>query len=210
MQGLVDGAPLPPWLTDAQYLSPLLVAYDQRLAEQVQSCWVFPKPCWLFHKPCWLFLEWCRMFRKPCWLFPEWCRMFSKPCRLFFKPCRMFFKPCRVFPQWCRMFPGWAHHVNTLAFCSPRLLSHVVHYLQYERHKRQKHPILLSFEPVSFHKGHPCYYCCCCSYYYYHVGLSGQWWVFDSCRAGNQTMPASSDNSKPDPIEIISMLLPVN
>eukprot|EP00240_Pyramimonas_obovata_P001697 CAMPEP_0118930520 /NCGR_PEP_ID=MMETSP1169-20130426/7177_1 /TAXON_ID=36882 /ORGANISM="Pyramimonas obovata, Strain CCMP722" /LENGTH=474 /DNA_ID=CAMNT_0006872885 /DNA_START=196 /DNA_END=1616 /DNA_ORIENTATION=- len=34
LEGMVEGAPLPPWLTDAQYLSPLLVAYDQRLLEQ--------------------------------------------------------------------------------------------------------------------------------------------------------------------------------
>ncbi|KAK3287448.1 hypothetical protein CYMTET_5032, partial [Cymbomonas tetramitiformis] len=34
LEGLVDGAPLPPWLTDAKYLSPLLIAYDDRIAQQ--------------------------------------------------------------------------------------------------------------------------------------------------------------------------------
>jgi hypothetical protein len=34
-QALPDGAPLPAWLSDSQYLSPLLLAYDQRIAEQV-------------------------------------------------------------------------------------------------------------------------------------------------------------------------------
>lgn len=35
-QALPDGAPLPAWLSDSQYLSPLLLAYDQRIAEQVR------------------------------------------------------------------------------------------------------------------------------------------------------------------------------
>ena len=32
LEGVAEGDPLPPWLVDAQYLSPLLVAYDRRLA----------------------------------------------------------------------------------------------------------------------------------------------------------------------------------
>lgn len=40
-QGMAEGAPLPPWLTDAQYLSPLLIAYDQSIADQVLIPYLF-------------------------------------------------------------------------------------------------------------------------------------------------------------------------
>ena len=32
LEGVQEGDPLPPWLVDERYLSPLLLAYDQRLA----------------------------------------------------------------------------------------------------------------------------------------------------------------------------------
>lgn len=34
MQALPDGSSLPAWLSDSQYLSPLLLAYDERIADQ--------------------------------------------------------------------------------------------------------------------------------------------------------------------------------
>jgi hypothetical protein len=34
-QGVVGDAPLPLWLSDPKYLSPLLVAYDKHIQEQV-------------------------------------------------------------------------------------------------------------------------------------------------------------------------------
>lgn len=38
IQGLAEGAPLPLWLSDAKYMSPLLVIYDKQLREQVCGC----------------------------------------------------------------------------------------------------------------------------------------------------------------------------